>query len=233
MGKNLCTKGVIFMDRLKEIKGAITALVEMAKDPLTIQDMLDEMKIIRLMGEKNLRATHPALLENLLRDIDYVSHLLLRLKLLIVHTEGSERAVSENFKALLYATLEHVALRVGIAASFSNLFTLFTNVLSFVLNRVSEYAYVKAARESEEIYALEARIDLWQDLWMAVEMNRSIKDISYEQAVQLKDMIASAAETLYKAKNMQMYLHLYALLIYVFLLNMLKTVDDFAAGMIK
>jgi hypothetical protein len=217
------------MNRLDEIKSAIASLVELAKEPLTIQDMLDEMKIIHLLGDKNIKATHRALFESLKKDGDYVSHLLVRLKLLVVHTEGSQKAISENYKALLYATLEHVSLRVGIAASFSNFFTLFTNVLSFVLNRVSEYAYVKAAKENEEIYFQEAKINLWEDLWMAVEMNDTLKDISYQQAQQISDMISTVAQTLYKSKNMQLYLHFYALLIYVFLLNMLKTVHDFAA----
>lgn len=214
------------MQNIEDIRNAISSIVSFSRETLSIQDMMDEVKALKLICSKNSEKAGAKIFENLNDEFHFINRLLIHLRLLLISTGGAEKAVNENFKALVYATLEHVALRIGISASSQSTLTFFTNVISFLLNRVAEYSYVRSAKQSQEIYFSQARTYLWEDLWEIAEKNQSNSDVDYGKACEIKNMINSLINSIDIAKSEEVYIRLYSVMVYIYLLNILKIIDE-------
>jgi len=205
------------LDSLKTIKESIHTILQLSNEALSIQDLADELRVLHLVTEKNTKPLLRAACDEIGSELRFAIHLLTRLEVFFIKAQGAEKSVSENFNALIYATLEHISLRVGISASLQNPLTLFTNVVSFILNRVAEYSYVKSAKDIQDIYFNQASAYLREDLWQMLERNNSLKDVTYEQGREFRLMIGSLAEALDRAHNAEAYARFYAILIYTVL----------------
>jgi len=146
---------------------------------------------------------------------------------MILETGGTEKAVGQNVKALVYATLEHLILRVGISATFENPFTLFTNAVSFILNRISEYSYVQSAKEIESIYLNKARMLLREDLWEIVMSNPDIQNVKPEGAKEINRMITLLVTTIDQPRITALYIQFYAFLFYIYILKALEGIREY------
>lgn len=213
------------LDSLKTIRDSLHSILELSNEALSVQDVADELRVLHLIAEKNVKPLLRAACDEIDSEMRFAIHLLTRLEVFFIKTEGAEKSVSENFKALIYATLEHISLRVGISASLQNPLTLFTNVVSFILNRVAEYSYVKSAKDIQDIYFNQASAYLREDLWQMLEKNSSLNDVTYEQGREFRSMIASVVEALNRAHSAEAYVHLYAMLIYTVLFRIQALIE--------
>jgi len=203
------------VESLKTIRDSLRSIIELGNESLSVPEVADELRLLHLIAEKNVKPVQRIAYDEIDGELMFAIHLLTRLDIFFIKTQGAEKSVSENFKALIYATLEHISLRIGISASLQNPLTLFTNVVSFILNRVAEYSYVKAAKESQDIYFNQASAYLKEDMWQMLERNSSLKSVTLEQGREFKAMIGSVVEPLHRAHSSDAYAYLYAMLIYM------------------
>jgi hypothetical protein len=215
------------MDTIGTIKKTLEAVADFSRQAESIEEIMGEMNLLTLLCEKNLRSTGHPLYEIIEPDITQASRFLFRLENMILETGGTEKAVGQNVKALVYATLEHLILRVGISATFENPFTLFTNAVSFILNRISEYSYVQSAREIELIYLNKARMLLREDLWEIVMTNPDIQNVKPEGAKEINRMITLLVTTIDQPRITALYIQFYAFLFYIYILKALEGIREY------
>jgi hypothetical protein len=215
------------MDTSELIKKKLESIASVTREAQSIEDLMGEMNILTLLCEKNLRHSHRPLYDLIEPDVSLASRFLFRLENMMLETGGASRMVGENVKALVFATLEHLILRLGISATFENPFTLFTNAVSFIMNRISEYAYVKSAKESEEIYLNKARMFLREDLWEIVMTNPAVHSITPEGAEEINHMIAGLVKTIDEPRSTALYIQFYVFIYYIYILKAFESARDF------
>ncbi len=215
------------MDTIGTIKKTLESIADFSRQAESIEDIMGEMNLLILLCEKNLRSAGHPLYEIIEPDITQASRFLFRLENMILETGGTEKAVGQNVKALVYATLEHLILRVGISATFENPFTLFTNAVSFILNRISEYSYVQSAKEIESIYLNKARMLLREDLWEIVMSNPDIQNVKPEGAKEINRMITLLVTTIDQPRITALYIQFYAFLFYIYILKALEGIREY------
>ncbi|GEM_PF-2341883 len=213
------------VDSLKTIRDSLHSILELSNETLSVQDVADELRVLHLLAEKNIKPVQRTAYDEIDSEMRAAIHLLTRLEIFFIKTQGAEKSVSENFKALIYATLEHISLRIGISASLQNPLTLFTNVVSFILNRVAEYSYVKAAKETQDIYFNQAGAYLREDLWQMLEKNSSLVNVTHEQGQEFKAMIGTVVEALNRAHSAEAYAQIYAMLVYATLFRVMVLLE--------
>ncbi|MDQ7825484.1 MAG: hypothetical protein RDV48_21980 [Candidatus Eremiobacteraeota bacterium] len=210
---------------LKELRTSLESLVKFSQESLSLAEVVDEVRLLSFLLEKNGKMASAAMMRELTANLRCALLMLERLEDFLISAEGSEKAVSESFKALVYATVEQVALRLGISASSASSFTFFTNVVSFILHRVSEYSYVKAAKNIEASHFRKAKTHLSKDLWELAVRNSALEGISIHEGKQYKAMIAQVSDAIDQARSQEAYIQLYAFLSYIYLLKVLDLID--------
>lgn len=216
------------MDTIKDIKNVIESIVDVKRETVSLQEVMDDIKIARFLCEKNIKSTNPGLYGKMSKDLEYLSRLLSRIYELITEKIGTSGAIKENYKALVYKTFEDITLRIGIeAAAPGGSLTFFTNVISFLLDRAAEYAYVRGAKSTESIFLAQMRNRLWGDLWEMAERNDRITKMTLTEAKELRDRITHLVDTIENTASTEVYIHFYALVVYVFLLNILNNMSEY------
>jgi hypothetical protein len=216
------------MDTIKDIKHVIESIVDVKRETVSLQEIMDDTKIARFLCEKNIKSTNPSLYEKMAKDLEFLSRLLSRIHDLITERIGTSGAIKENYKALVYKTFEDITLRIGItAASSGGDLTFFTNVISFLLDRAAEYAYVRGAKSTEGIFLAHTRTRLWEDLWEMAERNDQLKKMTFAEAKELRDRITHLVDTIESTASTEVYIHFYALVVYMSLLNILNNINEY------
>ena len=215
------------MDTVKEIRQVLETITDFKREAVSVQEVMDDLQILKLLCEKNMKSTNRTLYEKLISNFHFTARLLSRINALFAETSGTQGAVKENFKALVYKTLEDITLRIGIEAASSSALTSFTNIVSFLLDRIAEFSYVRGAKFTQSIFYANTCSRLREDLWEMVERNEKITRITFQEARELKEKISYIVDTVGRAESPEVFIHFYACLSYVYLLSALAALNEY------
>lgn len=188
-----------------------------------LEDVVDELRALHLYALRN--EAPPAVVEALARG----GHLGARALALKSSCCGMEAAVGHNFRAMVFATLDHALVRTILATSNWNLFTVLSTGASFVLDRLSEYAYVQSARVQRDSVVRNLHGELVSDLWEAVAHNPRTVGLSWEECQAYLDLVRRVRTLLATSPDDTAAMALCTLLLYTTMAQALQALGQPAA----
>lgn len=201
------------------LKEHLGRLVRFEPPDRALDEAVDDLRALHLYALRN--GAPPETVEALGR----CGRLGARALALHVSSSGMEAAVGHNFKAMVYATLDHALIRTVLASSNWNLFTLLTTGASFVLDRMSEYEYVRSARVQRDSVVANLQADLAADMWEALAHNPQTAGISWDQCLACRDLVGRVRRLLAASPSAAPAQGLAILLLYTAMLQALQTLD--------
>ncbi len=168
---------------LRRVGEELDRLIRFDPPELGLDEVLDLLRTLHLHALRN--QAPPALVADLARCV----RLGARAMALRHLCAGMEEAVGQNFKAMVYGTLDHALIRTVLATSNWNLFTVLTTGTSFVLDRMAEYAYVRSSQAQRDALVHNLHAELVSDLWEALALNPSTEGLSWEGCLACRDLV--------------------------------------------
>ncbi len=161
----------------------LDSLVRFDPPERPLDEVVDDLRTLHLFAVRN--HVEPALAEELARCVRLGSRALALCNV----CAGMEEAVGQNFKAMVYGTLDHALIRTVLATSNWNLFTVLTTGTSFVLDRMAEYAYVRSSRAQRDAVVHNLHGELVGDLWEALARNPGTEGLSWEACLACRELV--------------------------------------------
>lgn len=197
----------------------LRGIVSFAAPERPVDDVVDEIQALHLFARRN--EVSPGLSDSLGDAVDLGAQILS----LVIYSEANRRSVGHNFKAMVYATVDHAFIDIALAKAHADPFTLLTTAASFILTRLSEYAYVEAAKETEGSRLHATGHEVARAMWNALARNPQTVGLSWERCQQYRSLVRQTRELLDAAQTPEPVIQFLTLLFFVRLLEALQIAE--------
>lgn len=182
-----------------------------------LDETVDEVAALHLFARRNEVPEAAARHLSRARDLGF------RLLAVLHQSAAGVRAVQYNFKAMIYATLDHALIRVLLASKHWDLVTVVSTGTSFVLDRMAEYSYVQSAQAQESAGLRQCYLELCREMWETVADNPQTAGLSWEACQKYRHLISRLRASLEGCRSAEPAVRLYTMLFYVRLIFALES----------